>query len=629
MIAALGVLLIILMDFLRKRRIEDANNRIFSFFIVLGLFDVAFDIITTALMAETYPEMAVFSQFILTLFYLMQVCMPCAMLNYTLTLRTCSKQKLVRKSILSIIPAGVMAVIVLLNGFTGSLFVFDAAGVYHRGPWYYLTYGYAIAYGLLVVIGTLTHLSELTPKKILVIFEYIFIEFVCVLVQAATGLLTTGFGIALGILVLYMTINNPTGFIDSLTSAYNNEYFRLWMRERIMEKNEIHLLVVKLRTLRQINKTYGTELSDELLVSVVKYLHTIGPNVFRISGSQFAVACSSLADYEIHRRNLRDYLNDSLTVHGENILCPAAICGIINAGELGEGNILENYIEHLVSLTPVTNETVLIQSDEHTLKGFRYEQEIEHFLQSAIENDLFEVWYQPVYSLADGRFASLEALSRLRHPSLGPVSPDVFISIAERSGQIDRIGLLQFARICRFVDSHRELMDEVKNIKFNLSPVELLRTGHVARLIALIRKYNLPTSFFQFEITETVATEYNDSLISIIREMKAAGINICLDDFGSGYANLNTVLRLPFSCVKLDRSMLRGITEGNQFASFYRSLVSILKNLGFVVISEGVEEEAEVNLLRSWGVDMIQGYYFSRPLPTKELLAKLLPDKFS
>ena len=257
------------------------------------------------------------------------------------------------------------------------------------------------------------------------------------------------------------------------------------------------------------------------------------------------------------------------------------------------------------------------------MEGFQYEQEIEHYLKSAIEEDLFEVYYQPVYSIEKSEFVTLEALSRLRHPRLGMVAPDIFINIAEKSGQIGNIGYLQFRKICRFVSEHEEIMDKIQNVKVNLSPVELLNYGHCRKMIDVIREFGLPFSYFQFEITETVATEYIEELYKVVSEFQKVGVELCLDDFGSGYANLNTILRLPFSSIKLDRSLLKGICEDSQIASFYKNIVAILQSMGYKIVSEGVETEEEMNLLSGWGVDMIQGYYFSKPLSEHEILELL------
>ena len=105
-----------------------------------------------------------------------------------------------------------------------------------------------------------------------------------------------------------------------------------------------------------------------------------------------------------------------------------------------------------------------------------------------------------------------------------------------------------------------------------------------------------------------------------VTEFQKVGIGLCLDDFGSGYANINTILKLPFSTIKIDRSLQAGVCEDSQIASFYQSIVTILKNLGYNVVAEGVETKKEVELLSDWGVDMIQGYYFAPPLPQKKII---------
>lgn len=243
------------------------------------------------------------------------------------------------------------------------------------------------------------------------------------------------------------------------------------------------------------------------------------------------------------------------------------------------------------------------------------------YMSTAIEDDLFEVYYQPLYSIKDGRYVTMEALSRLKHPTLGMIPPDIFINLAEKNGQIIQLGKLQFRRVCRFMKSHTELMKMIGSIKFNLSPLELLKPGYSQELIMIIKEYDLPYSWFQFEITETVATEYSRELYETIKDFRAVGIEICLDDFGSGYANLNTILKLPFSTVKLDRSMLRGVCEDKQVALLYKNTVSIMQNLGHKVVAEGVETKEEVELLEEWGVDLIQGYYYTRPLSRADLIS--------
>lgn len=254
---------------------------------------------------------------------------------------------------------------------------------------------------------------------------------------------------------------------------------------------------------------------------------------------------------------------------------------------------------------------------------FRYNKQVEQFLHRAIAEDLFEVYYQPVYSLHRQRYVTLEALSRLRHPELGWISPDIFIRLAEKNHLITQITELQLRRVCRFLCENPALRASIANVKINLSPLDLIQSESGSHLVRILGEYGLPCSCFQFEITETVATEYSASLTRVAESLQAAGIGLCLDDFGSGYANLNTVMQLPFSVIKLDRSLLFHICTDKNAALFYQSIVSAFCRLGYRIVAEGVETQEEMELLRSWNVDMIQGYYFSRPLPPDDLLRLL------
>lgn len=278
---------------------------------------------------------------------------------------------------------------------------------------------------------------------------------------------------------------------------------------------------------------------------------------------------------------------------------------------------------NLESLVSQSGETQVIQNDRKTMDSFHYNKQVEQFLHRAIEEDLFEVYYQPVYSLHRQRYVTLEALSRLRHPELGWISPDIFIRLAEKNHLITQITELQLRRVCRFLRENPALRASIANVKINLSPLDLIHSESGSHLVRILGEYGLPCSCFQFEITETVATEYSASLTRVAESLQAAGIGLCLDDFGSGYANLNTVMQLPFSVIKLDRSLLFHICTDKNAALFYQSIVSAFCRLGYRIVAEGVETQEEMELLRSWNVDMIQGYYFSRPLPPDDLLRLL------
>ncbi|MDO4552420.1 MAG: EAL domain-containing protein [Bacillota bacterium] len=626
LVAGLIFLLLILYHVSTQRRLSHSGHGIFFFCMGVGIADILLDLVTAILIDFRIPALRGLLELLLVLLYLLQVLFPYILFFYTETLRQVDGRTPAKFQVLPMLPACVLWLLVLSNHWTGLLFQVAETGLYLRGPLYLVTYCAALFYVALIGVRSLIHYRQLGKRNFLVIWQFLLITGVCVAIQAARNdFLMTGFGLSLGITLLFLTINNPYDHTDSLTGALDAQRFRELAQNRIDRKKPFHLLGLKLYQLEHINNAMGMATGNQLLVETERILREANPYgpVFRTGGNQFFTMVFSLDKYEQVCSQIRDAYEAPLSLGGEKVEFPAVICGIRDGESYRKSDVLLTYADHLFSSVPKTAETVLIQGNEETLKGFRYAQEVERFLNVALKEDLFQVYYQPVYSTETGGCVSLEALSRLYHPHLGFVPPEVFIGIAEKNDQIAKISLLQFRRICRFLQEHPEAMELVQNVKCNLSPAELLKPGHCRKLVDTMKEHGLHPSFFQFEVTETVATRYSDSLYQAAEIFMEDGVGLCLDDFGSGYANLNTVLQLPFSVVKLDKSLLSGICDTPKVALFYRGIVAAMEALGYRVVAEGVETREELDLVTRLGVAMIQGYYFSKPLSGEEIL-KLL-----
>lgn len=628
LIASLIILFLVLFEFEKQNQLKNASTKIFRLFLLTGIADVVLDLLSTFLLAWNIGELAGVTRVILTAFYLMQILMPYFAVYYTQTLRRINLPKIHRSMKLWGIVPMFLGVVVITNLWSEILFGFDAMGNYFHGPAYLLMYIYGIMYACALLPICICHRHEFSSREIRVVMEFLFIEGICVAVQAYDGrYLTTGFGIGLCMAILYLTINNPHIYVDYLTGCFNMTYLRVWVREQMEKEKSFHVIAADVSGLNRVAKIAGADVSDYVMMEIADKLRRYDKNakVFRIAGKRFLIAVESLAEYESCRSYMQELFMQGFDVdhNGEPVRFRAVLCGMVGAETLQSRSILLAYLDYMAGLAANSEDTVLIQSDEKIMEGFLYEQEIERYLKTAVEDDLFELNYQPVYSLKEKSYVSMEVLSRLRHPNLGYVPPDVFIVLAERSGQISQISELQFRRLCRFLKEHRDILDKLESVKFNLSPLELMKCGHSRVLIDTIREFELPYAKFQFEITETAATEYSDNLYQLIKEFQQVGIGLCLDDFGVGYANCNTVMKLPFSAIKLDRSLLKDVCSEPQAAVFYQSIANVLKNMGFQVIAEGAETAEEVELLRSWNVNLIQGYYFSKPVSGTEILKVL------
>ena len=533
----------------------------------------------------------------------------------------------VKKMLLAGIATILLVSIVLTNPFTEKLFYFDVSAGYVEGPWYRLMYYSALFHLAVILILVISWKKEFGPQKIKVILDILILCGCGVVIQLLYyPLLMTGFGMSLGILALFLTINNPNANRDSLTGVYNHLYLTKRSDELIAAGKSFHIITIYLYQLKHINKVAGVEGGDYILQLTAKKLEELcGSRVFRITGKRFLVLTMSLQEYEYYITQIKKMFETDMQMDADSSkpATPVILSGIVHGQKLGASGLMLEYAEYLESLSMQNGMIEVIQDDQQTMDGFLYNKKVEQYLHTAIAQDLFEVYYQPVYSTEKNDFVTLEALSRLHHPELGWIAPDVFIQIAEKNHMIEQITDLQFKRICMFINEHRGLMKKLFNIKVNLSSLDLMRSDCSSHFIRMMDDMDIQHDWIQFEITETVATEYNAGLGMVVDGFMAAGVRLCLDDFGSGYANLNTVMRLPFSAIKIDRTLLFDICNDKKRAMFYQSIIETFHRMGYSIVSEGVETEEEMSLLSSWGVDMIQGYYFSRPLPVEELL-KLL-----
>lgn len=626
LIAAVVILLLVLRNFLDQKRAEDLNSRVFLFFAVIGILDVIAELVSNYYITSGDGDFGLAAVVTTTIFYLFQALLPYTLLCYIMTLHD-NKLISVKKMLLAGLATILLVSIVLTNPFTEKLFYFDVSAGYVEGPWYRLMYYSALFHLAVILILVISWRKEFGSRKTKVILDILILCGCGVMVQLLYyPLLMTGFGMSLGILALFLTINNPNANRDSLTGVYNHLYLTRRSDELIAAGKSFHIITIYLYQLKHINKVAGVEGGDYILQLTAKKLEELcGSRVFRITGKRFLVLAMSLQEYEYYITQIKKRFETDMQLDADSSkpAMPVILSGIVYGQKLGTSGLMLEYAEYLESLSMQNGMIEVIQDDQQTMDGFLYNKKVEQYLHTAIAQDLFEVYYQPVFSTAKNDFVTLEALSRLHHPELGWIAPDVFIQIAEKNHMIEQITDLQFKRVCMFINEHRDLMKKLFNIKVNLSSLDLMRSDCSSHFIRMMDDMDIHHDWIQFEITETVATEYNAGLGMVIDGFMAAGVRLCLDDFGSGYANLNTVMRLPFSAIKIDRTLLFDICNDKKRAMFYQSIVETFHRMGYVIVSEGVETEEEMSLLSSWGVDMIQGYYFSRPLPVDELL-KLL-----
>jgi len=253
---------------------------------------------------------------------------------------------------------------------------------------------------------------------------------------------------------------------------------------------------------------------------------------------------------------------------------------------------------------------------------------LEHSLEQAIENDYFQLNYQPIVEADSGKCIGCEALLRWNDPIRGSISPAIFIPLAEKVGIIEQLTHLVIVKTCQFMQQHDELLNS-RYISVNISRSVILKQSFMDKLLAYLESVPQCLPQLVFEITEdnNFSREELVVLKRNLTTLSSYGIKVAVDDFGTGYSGLNFIRQYPFSVVKIDKVFIKSLYDDSNVIPLLESMLTIANNLGMSVIVEGVEEESQLKILRSIGFQYIQGFYFSRPLAENDTVSYLTENK--
>lgn len=247
-------------------------------------------------------------------------------------------------------------------------------------------------------------------------------------------------------------------------------------------------------------------------------------------------------------------------------------------------------------------------------------------IEKAIINQSFDVYYQPIYNIKTKKYESAEALIRLFDDELGFVNPEELIIIAEQNGYINQIDEIVFNKVCKFISQNNLEKFGVQYIEINLSPIQCLKADLVYNYFKIMQKYNISPNQINLEITETAKFTNEEQIIKNLKLFDKKGISLSIDDYGSGFASINYLTKLPISYVKIDKEILWASLKDNKAMIILKNTIKMLKELGKKIIIEGVETQDMVNFLEDEDCDYNQGYYFSKPINDENYL-RFLKEK--
>ena len=256
--------------------------------------------------------------------------------------------------------------------------------------------------------------------------------------------------------------------------------------------------------------------------------------------------------------------------------------------------------------------------DESMRELMLEEQMIARDMEFALQSKQFSIFVQPIYDTLLGKVVSAEALVRWQHPLKGLISPARFIPVFERNGFIVRLDRYVWEEVCKMMVQLRETTGMVIPVSVNVSRLNLYNLDLLDFLMGLVKKYQLSPELLHLEITETAYTRNPQQLVDEVNMFRQNGFKIFMDDFGNGYSSLNMLKDLPVDTLKIDLGFVQNVEFSGRAGIIMKSVVDMADQLGMEVVVEGVENQAQLNFVRSVGCRVIQGYYYSRPLPADE-----------
>ena len=264
------------------------------------------------------------------------------------------------------------------------------------------------------------------------------------------------------------------------------------------------------------------------------------------------------------------------------------------------------------------NKVTLIRGEK--LNMFQRERKIQEEIQKALINREFKVLYQPIWDKESDTIHSAEALVRTPIGELGFISPEEFIPISEKTGDIIEIGEFVFEEVCKMFSEHNVKQYGVEFIEVNLSTVQCMQRNLAKRFKEILDKYNVSASSINLEITESAAANSPEMFINTMSELKKLGFTFSMDDYGTGYSNLSHMYDTDFDIIKLDKSILWNSYKSKKADIILQNTVKMIKEMEHNIVIEGVETEEQKEYVSRLGCDYCQGYYFSKPVAKEEFI---------
>lgn len=415
-------------------------------------------------------------------------------------------------------------------------------------------------------------------------------------------------------------------FVDAVTGGMNNAAFCLKLRETLKNarRNEYTVAVINIRNFKMINESFGTHEGDRTLHYCMQILRKNvkeGEIAARGNADDFFL-CLKEGNRNIVAARLQEIVRE-INSFNENLENPYHLSFRQGAYLIDEPDLDSTIIQDRV-MTACMNqqefgENSCVFYDICFTQKMKQEHELNAMFRGALKNGDFKVYFQPKVSLEDEKTAGAEALVRWQHPEEGMISPGDFIPLFEKNGNICRLDCYVFEEVCRTIDRWRREGRKLFPVSVNLSRQHFKRNDFLNQFADVAAKYRIPEGLLELELTESIF--FDDNSIAMVREsinrMHELGFKCSLDDFGSGFSSLGLLKEFDVDTIKLDRRFFLDMSKPKA-EDVVECLIDLAGRLKVKTVAEGIETQEQIDFLKQIHCDMVQGFFYSRPLRAEE-----------
>ncbi len=491
---------------------------------------------------------------------------------------------------------------------------FEAHGriVFSYGPSTSVAYALSVVYILSTVAIVVAYRKEMPGRRVVAMLLWQGIWLLAAAIQfIVPQLLLVGFASAFGMVILYIQLENPSEFFDGTTGLFTTNALSAYVRDKYKFGRKFSMFTAKIHYLTNY-VDYSMEQAAVMRTS--RALVALGPEpAFRIDDDTFCVVYDDTermferaANIKMQKDNVTD-----LPANGTYLLIPDSLK---MSGPEEFFRFLHTYLE---------SEQEILVADDKLINKLREQTRTKEMIEEALAEDRVEVFFQPFYNVKGNRFNVAEALVRIRRKNGELVPPMEFIPVAEENGQIIPLGIRIFEKVCLFLSKGEAQKYGLEQVEVNISAAQFDFENPARFVFENIEQYGVDPHFINLEITETAAAKNREIMIRNMNRLIERGISFSLDDFGTGRSNIDYFVNMPVEIIKFDQTFTNGFFVNGKTKHVLTGMVDIMHKMNMSVVVEGIETADQAKVITDMGVEFIQGYYYSRPVPEDEFISFL------